>query len=223
MGAAASIQGQQSLTEEEAKKLAGEFWSQEQWDKHASNGVLQRTKFKDVIRGADPNFIWALYDKDGSGAIQVSELTGLLADLGMGEGDVDLDAAVAEMEIDDADADMDGKMEKGEFMKWLAAKKAELADMDGGGEEESKQSVKVASTVVDANAWGDDPKHHAAATKIQAIARGRQSRKPEEGTIEVVDEGIEELQNQAALKIQAHARGRLARKQRKETSAGEEV
>ena len=67
MGAAASIQGQGQLTLEQAKALAGDYWDQVQWDTHSSDGVLHREKFKDVIRGANPEFIWSLYDKDGSG------------------------------------------------------------------------------------------------------------------------------------------------------------
>ncbi len=68
MGAAASLHGvSDSLTLEQAKQLAGRFWSQPQWDTHAVNGVLPRSKFKDVISGVDPEFVWSLYDRDGSG------------------------------------------------------------------------------------------------------------------------------------------------------------
>ncbi len=66
MGAAASLQ-HQGLNVEQAKHMAGTFFDQAQFDALAVNGVLHRDKFKDVIRDANPDFVWALYDKDGSG------------------------------------------------------------------------------------------------------------------------------------------------------------
>mmetsp|Transcript_2522 Transcript_2522/g.3824 ORF Transcript_2522/g.3824 Transcript_2522/m.3824 type:complete len:227 (+) Transcript_2522:44-724(+) len=216
MGAAASVQGQEQLTLDQAKELAGKHWDQEHWDSHSTDGVLHRNKFREIIRGADPEFVWSLYDRDNSGSIQVSELSKLILDLGMGEGDVDLDTAVAEMEIDDMDDNMDGKLGKAEFMKWLAAKKQELADMEPEPTKKSSKPEKVKHVAADQNAWGDDPKHHAAAIKIQSVARGRKTRHEkdshEEGEIVVLDPGLEEAQTKAALKIQAQARGKLARK-----------
>ena len=98
-----------------------------------------------------------------SRSIQVSELSNLMVDLNLGEGDVDLDAALAEMEIEDVDDNMDGKLGKEEFMKWLAAKKAELADMEGGAASGSNANGATGGSkhqgVIDANAWGDDPQH----------------------------------------------------------------
>lgn len=220
MGAAASVHGHDAeLTLEQAKTLAGGFWDQAQWDKHSVDGVLHRDKFKDIIQGADPEFIWSLYDKDGSGSIQVAELSRLLIDLNLGEGDADLDTAMAEMELSELDDNMDDKLDKKEFMKWLEAKKAELRDMEGGGAAEPEPAkTAVTHKVSDDNAWGSDPAHHKAATRIQAAHRGRQHRKKLQGTessdvvsFEVLDVGKEDI-DRAARKIQAHARGKLARK-----------
>ena len=136
-------------------------------------------------------------------SIQVSELSKLILDLGMGEGDVDLDTAVAEMEIDDMDDNMDGKLGKAEFMKWLAAKKQELADMEPEPTKKSSKPEKVKHVAADQNAWGDDPKHHAAAIKIQSVARGRKTRHEkdshEEGEIVVLDPGLEEAQTKVLI------------------------
>jgi hypothetical protein len=66
MGAAASLQDQ-GLALEQAKRLAGTFFDQARFDALAENGVLHRAKFKDVLWDANPDFVWALYDKDGSG------------------------------------------------------------------------------------------------------------------------------------------------------------
>ena len=128
--------------------------------------------------------------------IQASELSKILFDLDMGEGDVDLDTALAEMEMDEMDDNMDGKLEKAEFLKWLASKKAELAEMEPSKAAVPAKSGPRAGVNRDANAWGSEPKHHLAATKIQSIERGRRVRKPVvDGEIEVIDEGNEQLQD----------------------------
>lgn len=127
----------------------------------------------------------------------------------MGEGDVDLDTALAEMEMDEMDDNMDGKLEKAEFLKWLASKKAELNEM-----EPSKAAAAPAKSgdahagVKDANAWGSDPTHHSAAIKIQSVERGRRVRKPVvDGEIEVIDEGIELLQDRVRNGTASRGRG----------------
>lgn len=69
MGAAASVNGKASLNKEDAKALAGEYGCEEQWDTHAVDGVLSSDKFKLVLGSISPEFIWSLYDKDGSGFV----------------------------------------------------------------------------------------------------------------------------------------------------------
>lgn len=69
MGAAASVRGHEQLTLEQAKELAGKYWDQAQWEAYSTDGILLRQNFKDVIRGADPDFIWSLYDNDASGYV----------------------------------------------------------------------------------------------------------------------------------------------------------
>ncbi len=131
--------------------------------------------------------------------IQVTELSKLLADLGLGEGDVDLDEALAEMEIENMDDNMDSTLNKTEFFRWFLAKKSELKGSGSTAESSREAAPAHHEAVHDLNAWGDDPKHHAAAVKIQAVARGRLDRKKvtvEDGEIEEINpgNGDEEMQ-----------------------------
>lgn len=126
----------------------------------------------------------------------------------MGQGDAELDETMAELELDEMDDNMDGKLGKAEFMKWLTAKKSEIADALGG--ESTKASSKNKKldhhNARDQNAWGSDPAHHLAATKIQAVARGRKQRKAE-GEVEVIDlgNGLEMQENVRCTTINDNA------------------
>jgi hypothetical protein len=130
--------------------------------------------------------------------IQVAELSKLLVDLGLGEGDVDLDEALAEMEIENVDDNLDSTLNKAEFFRWFGAKKSELKASAPQAEGSAAAAAAAHHEAArDLNAWGEEPKHHAAAVKIQAVARGRLNRKTvtsEDGEIEVIDDGNEETQ-----------------------------
>ena len=140
------------------------------------------------------------FDTDGSGMLEAEELFQVLAELGLDVTDEDF-IAYARALMEDYDSDGNGELDLEEFRK-LYNQCLATAESRAAYAEELRSAVSGLVGSAMANVL-EHQEMEAAATKIQAVHKGKQARKELQERKE---------QEAAAVKIQAVHRGKQARK-----------
>ena len=140
------------------------------------------------------------FDTDGSGMLEAEELFQVLAELGLDVTDEDF-IAYARALMEDYDSDGNGELDLEEFRK-LYNQCLATAESRAAYAEELRSAVSGLVGSAMANVL-EHQEMEAAATKIQAVHKGKQARKELQERKEM---------EAAAVKIQAVHRGKQARK-----------
>ena len=166
--------------------------------KQARKAIMTQAEREEQDRRARLAF-WK-FDIDQSGSLELGELYAVLEDLGLEVADEDF-RSYAEALLEDYDADGNGSLDYKEFQKFYAQCLANEQKRKMYAEELQRAVSGLVGSAM-ANVL-EHQEMEAAATKIQAVHKGKQARKE-----------LQERQEMeaAAVKIQAVHRGKQARK-----------